>query len=376
MPSAHHTIVIVALLAACQQVDDPQVSSTTDDLLTARGVDYAWSHPAPDAIRGAGYTFAARYLSYDGGAKNLSAGESAALWANGVDTVVVFEEQADDALSGYPQGVADAHLAAQQSAADGILAGRPIYFAVDFDATAGQQGAIDAYFDGVASVLGRARTGAYGGYYVVKRLFDAGKITWGWQTYAWSGGLWDARAQLRQVENGVSVGGSYACCDADDAVAADFGQWHARPVGSDGCTALEDHDTALFGCYCVDHQGNGGFCEGSGCTATENHDAAQFGCACVDHAGNGGFCPGTGCTPRETEDAAHFGCTCVDHHADGGFCPGTGCTAKETNDAASFGCGCVDHQASGGFCPGTGCTGKETHDCAAYGKSCSLHACS
>ena len=51
------------------------------------------------------------------------------------------------------------------------------------------------------------RTGAYGGYYVIKRAFDAGKITWGWQTYAWSGGQWDARAQFRQTSNGITAAG-------------------------------------------------------------------------------------------------------------------------------------------------------------------------
>jgi hypothetical protein len=40
-------------------------------------------------------------------------------------------------------------------------------------------------------VIGRARVGLYAGYYVIKRAFDAKKITWGWQTHAWSGGHWD-----------------------------------------------------------------------------------------------------------------------------------------------------------------------------------------
>ena len=93
--------------------------------------------------------------------------------------------------------------------------GRPIYFGVDFDAAASQQGTINAYFDGAISVLGKQRVGAYAGYYVIKRLFDAGKITWGWQTYAWSGGKWDSRAQLRQVKNGVVIAGGD--CDIDEA---------------------------------------------------------------------------------------------------------------------------------------------------------------
>ena len=100
--------------------------------------------------------------------------------------------------------------------------GRPIYFSIDFDAQPSQQSAINAYFDGVASVLGRDRTGAYGGYGPISRLFDDGKIKWGWQTYAWSDGQWDARAQLRQFLNGIGPGGGE---DEDRSTVADFGQW-------------------------------------------------------------------------------------------------------------------------------------------------------
>jgi hypothetical protein len=371
-------LLAAVLTAGCG--DSTDSSAPTDEqtnaLSAASGIDYAWSHPPVSSVRAAGYTFAARYLSYDTTGKNLSAAEARALWADGVDVVVVWEQTADASLDGYAQGVSDASAANGQANADGIPAGRPIYFAVDFDATPGDQAAINSYFDGVASVIGRARTGVYGGYYVVSRSFDAGKVAWGWQTYAWSGGLWDSRAQLRQVQNAISVGGVADCCDRDQGAATDFGQWHAQTVGTDGCTALEDHDASVFGCFCVDHQGNGGACSGTGCTATETHDAAEFGCGCVDHQANGDYCNGTGCTPKETDDAAKFGCSCVDHAASGGFCTGTGCTPKETDDAAKFGCGCVDHKASGGFCPGTGCTDKEINDCSAHGKTCSLHQCS
>ena len=84
----------------------------------------------------------------------------------------------------------------------------------------------------MASVIGVARTGAYGGYYVIQRLFNASKIKWGWQTYAWSGGQWDTRAQVRQVLNGITAAGDANCCDKDEAVAADFGQWHAAPANT------------------------------------------------------------------------------------------------------------------------------------------------
>jgi hypothetical protein len=227
--------------------DDVGVASAA---ITPRyGVDYSWARPSPSSLHAQGYTFVARYLSYDTTGKNLSHAEADALIQAGLDIVSDWEEGATDALSGYALGAQEAHSAEQQALADGAPADRPIFFSVDFDATPGDQTAIDSYFDGVASVLGVARTGAYGGYYVIKRLFDAGKIKWGWQTYAWSGGQWDSRAQLRQTQNGIA-GGQF---DLDEAVADDFGQWGTNkpPRGSldvADCTSVsgwtQDPDTA------------------------------------------------------------------------------------------------------------------------------------
>jgi hypothetical protein len=75
-------------------------------------------------------------------------------------------------------------------------------------------------------VLGRDRTGIYGGYYPVKRALDAGKATWAWQTIAWSGGQWDPRAHIRQGLT-VTVGGCQV--DVNDSRHPDYGQW-PRPV--------------------------------------------------------------------------------------------------------------------------------------------------
>jgi hypothetical protein len=233
------------IVAGCSSTPQGEAIGETGSAATTQvGVDYSFARPSPAGIRAAGYTFACRYLS-DDSTKNLSSSEVQALRAAGVDVVANWENAATDALSGYATGVSDAQTADSQANADGIPAGRPIYFSVDFDATPEQQTAINSYFDGVVSVIGLARAGAYGGYYVIQRLFDAGKITWGWQTYAWSGGQWDARAQLRQVDNGVTVAGG--SCDVDDAVAADFGQWgYVAPVvpgvrgylDSAACTAI------------------------------------------------------------------------------------------------------------------------------------------
>jgi hypothetical protein len=190
--------------------------------MSKKGIDYAW-HGSLNfpAMKQAGVTFIARYLSHDA-AKNLSLSEKNAALANGIEVAVVWETTASRILSGRAGGQADAQ------AADGLIkglgmAGCPCYFACDFDATEGQQATINAYLDGAASVIGRNRTGMYAGYHPIRRAFDAGKITYGWQTYAWSGGNWDSRAQLRQVKNDVRVAG--LSCDWDEAVKADYGQW-------------------------------------------------------------------------------------------------------------------------------------------------------
>jgi hypothetical protein len=221
-------------LAGCGAGDDSaeSVDNRDDAITTAVGVDYSWARPSPAHLRSEGYSFAARYLSYEP-SKNISAGEVQALKAAGMDVVVVWENGANDALDGYQTGVKHAQAAVAQAAAAGMPAGRPIYFACDFDAQPSQQAAIDAYMDGAASVIGRGRVGAYGGYSLIKRLFDGGKITWGWQTYAWSYGQWDGRAQVRQVQNGIE-GGS---CDKDEATAVDFGQWGATGGGAGGGAA-------------------------------------------------------------------------------------------------------------------------------------------
>ena len=213
---------LMLLVTSCAAQSDGDAPLDQDEQATTTrfGVDYSFARPSPATLRGQGYTFAARYLSYSSG-KNLSKSEADDLIAHGLDVVSNWEESATAALDGYSQGASDAKAAEAQALADGAPSTRPIYFSVDFDATPGQQAAINDYFDGVASVIGRNRTGAYGGYYVIERLFDAGKITWGWQTYAWSGGQWDSRAHLRQIENGIDDD----CCDKDEAVAADFGQW-------------------------------------------------------------------------------------------------------------------------------------------------------
>lgn len=212
-------------------------------MTTIPGVDYAWSHPGGAALQKAGKKFAARYLSHDP-AKNLTRAEADDLAAHGVSCVVVWESTASRALSGRSGGIADAHDAVAQATAAGMPAGRPVFFAVDFDATASQQAAINAYLDGAASVLGAARVGVYGGYYPVKRALDAGYAAWAWQTAAWSGGHWDPRAVIRQ---GAQATINAVACDLNTATAADYGQWMpGQPTPEDDDMPLTKTDVELL----------------------------------------------------------------------------------------------------------------------------------
>lgn len=185
-------------------------------------VDWAWGKPNIPALKKAGVACACRYLSNDA-PKNLTLAQAKALGAAGIDCVVVWETTANRALAGRNAGMADASRAAAMAKACGMPDDRPIYFAVDFDETPSQADDVARYFEGVNKILGVKRTGVYGGYYVVKRLFDAHLVSFGWQTYAWSGGQWDKRAQLQQYKNGQMLAG--VSCDFDRAVADDFGQW-------------------------------------------------------------------------------------------------------------------------------------------------------
>lgn len=189
------------------------------------GLDFAWSHPGPAAIRAfcGPDGFVCRYLSWDK-TKNLSASELAAYQAAGIKVVLNWEYLTGAPANGYAQGVADAREALRQATALGLPVDddNPIYFSCDEDLGPASQPAVNEYYRGCGDVLGgRLRVGAYGSYYVLARTFAAGKIKWLWQTYAWSNGQWLAGAHIRQVQNGIQVAG--ADCDKDLGMQAQIG---------------------------------------------------------------------------------------------------------------------------------------------------------
>lgn len=193
--------------------------------MTYWGWDYAWARFTDKQFKDNGVQFVCRYLSYDTTGKNLTKSEYQHLLKLGISVVLNWEYATDAALKGYAQGVKDAKAAEAQRKAIGAPAA-PIYFSCDWDASPGQQAAINAYLDGCASVVGRDRVGVYGSYYVVKRSMEAGKAKWGWQTYAWSGGQIYSKAHIYQYQNGV-MGGQ---ADRNRSLQDNFGQ--IKPGGT------------------------------------------------------------------------------------------------------------------------------------------------
>lgn len=207
------------------------------------GLDFV-TGPSPGSIKADNRTFACRYTGYFSGynlnniavpqGKCLTPGEAKALSQAGIAIVSNFEwyntRAVDDGLGhawttqqAYSAGAWDAQTAQTIHSACGGPADKPIYFSIDFNVAEEQFAMVGEYLKGVASVIGLARTGAYGGYAVIKYLLDNDLVTWAWQTYAWSNNEWDNRTDIQQYQNGVSLDGHEV--DYDRSMKPDFGQW-------------------------------------------------------------------------------------------------------------------------------------------------------
>jgi hypothetical protein len=180
-------------------------------------LDYSYSRPNLDQVKAAGHSGVMRYLSWPNltPGKIIGSAELASIRSKGLAVGLNWEYDAQDMLGGAAAGTKHATEALRQARALGYPYGCGIVFSGDFDATVAQQTPINAYLRAATDVLrGFYLTGIYGGYWVVKRALDAGAAQWAWQTYAWSGGQWDPRAVLRQVQNGITIGG--ASCDRNE----------------------------------------------------------------------------------------------------------------------------------------------------------------
>lgn len=200
------------------------------------GLDY--TSESLQVVMSLGARFVCRYVGYFSGydlnniakqqGKCLYPAEAQNLLANNIDIVSNFEwyalrpsiNDAGSSSAAFSAGQWDARVADAIHIGCGGSDTAPIYFSVDYQ-TDGTD--VVDYFQGLASVIGLPRVGAYGGFDCIKFLFDNNLITYGWQTYAWSNGKWDSRAHIHQYSNGNKVVGGTV--DFDESVKLDFGGW-------------------------------------------------------------------------------------------------------------------------------------------------------
>lgn len=185
------------------------------------GLDYSYGRPGGKLLVDKEISFVARYLSVNP-LKNITTSEILDLKLFGIDIVLIWESTARRPMAGFNGGISDAKRALTLATKLGFSDNKVLYFACDDDFRVSEQPIINQYFSGISSVLNKNQIGAYGGYWVIKRLFDQKLINYGWQTTAWSGGNWDPRIHIKQVLYNQQFGN--ASCDVNYAVKDDYGQ--------------------------------------------------------------------------------------------------------------------------------------------------------
>jgi hypothetical protein len=235
-------------------------------------LDYSAGYPGGQAIAGARYVGAARYLPKEGGSivKTITADELRDLVAHDLEVTFIAEHRDPArAFGGYPAGAHDAQWFWTQATSVVRAAGRSeseiraLYFTCDTDTTAANRPAVAEYYLGVQDVIGQRLTGVYGEYDVIEYLAQRNLGSWFWQTYAWSTGHnldtqpRHPRAHLFQRRETVTVGG--VNCDVNDVLKLDYGQLNPQEIDvltpDDGNVpwAASDPDTGVVETHEVAH---------------------------------------------------------------------------------------------------------------------------
>ncbi|MBJ7340686.1 DUF1906 domain-containing protein [Mycolicibacterium sp.] len=222
----------------------PRAAAATPQL-----IDFAEHLVAPDQISAAGYLGAVVFVSESRPGANfdfkpVSRGYADALRAAGLHVVSNYQygkpgwPTPSDYTRGYDGGVADGQTALRLHSAAGGPDSAPIFFSVDEDIDRYTWTSVAAeWFRGINSVVSVGRTGIYGHSRACAWAGDDDVIgysstaghRWAWQTRAWSRGAREGTAVLYQTsvftasDPAVVLGGIHV--DADDVLAADFGQW-------------------------------------------------------------------------------------------------------------------------------------------------------
>ena len=197
--------------------------------VTRYGVDYSMTDVDwPTyfaALKASGRDFIGRYLPWKGSAwRQVTSAELKAAADAGVDYLFWFEDSDNHFRArdgGFAAGAADGQQALLSLASLSLPATTPVYFTVDFPCSDGSQ--IDAYFQGVNSVLPVSQIGAYGNYTTIDWLYQHGLATYFCESDAWPEPQgWHPQAQMHQYTNSYHIGG--VSVDRLTVTAADFGQ--------------------------------------------------------------------------------------------------------------------------------------------------------
>lgn len=182
------------------------------------GIDF-YGAPDPFQMARDGVRFEDSYLSGVPG-KDWTAGQLAEAHAAHLQTAVVFERGAADALGGCEAGLTDARAALAEANELGVPSNVGIPLAVDFDASSGE---IASYFHCAHEVLG-SRAGIYGGYFQVAAM-NADGYTFcknDYQTVAWSQGNRGCAGIYQSSINNSLVGDGNIDFDHADPNSADL----------------------------------------------------------------------------------------------------------------------------------------------------------
>lgn len=197
-------------------------------------------------LKALGVTAVGRYVS-DFSAKNLTLAEAQRLTAAGIDIWTNWENDVDDWVGGYDQGVAYATRALAQHTAcggrtDELYPYWGIYFSVDEEVDPNDS-TVHAYFQGINHVLTPRHTGCYGQTSLLRALRTAGLIACGDR-----GGTWRSMSSFGLPEGLGNPGefdieqtGQYnANYDRDVVNSQNAGQWRVgqKPQENDVTTFL------------------------------------------------------------------------------------------------------------------------------------------
>ena len=177
------------------------------------GIDCATPLTAQTAavIKARGYEFAGRYLVPLTGTlryKALTKAECEAITGAGLRLLTVWETTADRVRGGMAAGAEDGARAVKLAEEYGMPDGAAIYFAVDYDARAGDYGTIEGYLKGARAQLGgRWRVGVYGSFGVIEEMAKRHAADCFWQCVAWSGGKKSPHRHVYQAKFGQRVAG-------------------------------------------------------------------------------------------------------------------------------------------------------------------------